>query len=82
MISHTKLVQFRNERPGVNGAFTSALKDTQKKAVLEFAGGETLIDTQMLEAIRDPLRHVINNSIAHGIESPAERAECGKDPSG
>ena len=78
----TKLVQFRNERPGMNGAFTSALKDTQKKATLDLVGGETLIDTQMLEAIRDPLRHVINNSIAHGIESPTERAECGKDPSG
>lgn len=78
----SRLVQFTNERPSVNGALTSALQVSQKRANLEFLGGDTLIDRQTLEAIRDPLRHVINNSVAHGLEPQAERVKHGKNPVG
>lgn len=78
----SRLVQFSNERPSLTGALTSALQVTQKKAQLDLLGSDTLIDRQMLESIRDPLRHVITNCVAHGIESPEERTNAGKPVNG
>lgn len=50
------------------------------RLVIEAPGVE--VDTRIIEHMRDPLTHMIRNAIAHGIESPGERAERGKDPSG
>lgn len=41
-------------------------------------GGETELDTQVLDSLAEPLLHLLRNSIAHGIESPEERAALGK----
>ena len=41
-------------------------------------GGETELDRQVLELIKDPLTHMIRNSADHGLEAPEERAMCGK----
>lgn len=57
-------------------------KDLNKKIRLEMRGEETELDRQMLEAIRDPLTHMIRNSCDHGIESPEERLEKGKPEEG
>ncbi|MDQ4121199.1 MAG: Hpt domain-containing protein [Acidobacteriota bacterium] len=45
-------------------------------------GGETEIDTQVLDSLTEPLLHLLRNSIAHGIESPEERMVLGKPPRG
>jgi two-component system chemotaxis sensor kinase CheA len=45
-------------------------------------GEDTEIDRNMVEALNDPLVHMIRNSCDHGIETPNERAEVGKDPTG
>jgi two-component system chemotaxis sensor kinase CheA len=49
-----------------------------KKIELDTTGGDTELDRQVLEMIKDPLTHMIRNSADHGIESPAERAKGGK----
>lgn len=49
---------------------------------LEMDGGDVELDREMIEMIRDPLTHIIRNSIDHGIESPADRREKGKRPAG
>jgi len=49
-----------------------------KKVTLIQMGAETELDRTLLDAIRDPLVHIIRNSIDHGIEEPAERVRCGK----
>lgn len=36
------------------------------------------VDRRVLDEIRDPLLHIVRNCVAHGIEPPAERAQCGK----
>ena len=36
----------------------------------------------MLEAIKDPLIHMVRNAVDHGIEPPEERAAAGKPPAG
>ena len=45
----------------------------QKKVRLELNGNETELDKGVLEAIKDPLAHLVRNAVDHGIESPAQR---------
>jgi two-component system chemotaxis sensor kinase CheA len=53
-----------------------------KQVELVQIGAETELDRTLLEGIRDPLVHIIRNSIDHGIESPRERAASGKPEQG
>ncbi|MCB0336822.1 MAG: chemotaxis protein CheA, partial [Bdellovibrionales bacterium] len=53
-----------------------------KKVRIEMEGKETELDKTILEAIKDPLTHIIRNSVDHGIEDPETRAANGKDPEG
>jgi two-component system, chemotaxis family, sensor kinase CheA len=53
-----------------------------KKAHLEMEGSETELDKALIEAIRDPLTHLVRNAIDHGIESPAQRLAAGKKEEG
>lgn len=53
-----------------------------KKVHLEMEGSETELDKALIEAIRDPLTHLVRNSIDHGIESPAQRLAAGKKEEG
>ena len=55
------------------------LARTQEKEVqLILEGGETAADKRILEELKDPLMHMVRNSIDHGIEPPAERVSKGK----
>lgn len=56
--------------------------DLGKKIELKMIGEETELDRQLLDAIRDPLTHMIRNSADHGIESPEVRKESGKPETG
>ena len=53
-----------------------------KKAKLEVGGKETLVDKMILEQLYDPMTHLVNNAITHGIESPEERKHFGKPETG
>jgi two-component system, chemotaxis family, sensor kinase CheA len=53
-----------------------------KQVQVEMEGADTEIDKSILEAIKDPLTHLVRNCIAHGIELPTERTACGKSTSG
>lgn len=54
----------------------------EKEVRLELDGGDTEIDRGVLDAIRDPLVHLVRNAIDHGIEPPAVREACGKPRAG
>ncbi len=56
--------------------------ELDKKIELDMAGGETELDRQVLEMIKDPLTHMLRNSADHGLEPPAERVKKGKLESG
>lgn len=45
-------------------------------------GGELTVDKQIIEDMKDPLLHLLRNAVDHGIETPAERQEKGKNPIG
>ncbi|MEH2142424.1 hybrid sensor histidine kinase/response regulator [Nostoc sp.] len=53
-----------------------------KQVELVIEGGDTLIDKMILDHLTDPLTHMLNNAIAHGIETPEERQATGKPPVG
>ena len=53
-----------------------------KQVNIEMEGKETELDKTIIEAIKDPLTHLVRNAVDHGIELPAERATAGKDNSG
>jgi two-component system chemotaxis sensor kinase CheA len=57
-------------------------RDLGKSIQLETAGGDTELDKTLLEAIKDPVTHIIRNSLDHGVELPAQRVAAGKPESG
>jgi two-component system, chemotaxis family, sensor kinase CheA len=53
-----------------------------KQIQLHMDGAETELDRTIIEAIKDPLMHLVRNSCDHGIESPEVRVRAGKSPQG
>ena len=53
-----------------------------KQIRLDMDGAETELDRTIIEAIKDPLVHLVRNSCDHGIEPPEVRARAGKPPTG
>jgi two-component system chemotaxis sensor kinase CheA len=66
--------------------FPRMVRDTAaklgKKVNFEVEGEETELDRTLLEALSDPLTHLIRNAIDHGIEPPDERRQNGKPETG
>jgi two-component system chemotaxis sensor kinase CheA len=53
-----------------------------KEVRLEMVGQDTELDRTIIEAIKDPLTHLVRNSMDHGIETPEARLQAGKDATG
>ncbi|MGY1848652.1 chemotaxis protein CheW [Blastococcus sp. SYSU DS1021] len=54
-----------------------------KKSIrLEMEGRDTELDKTLLEAVKDPLTHLVRNSVDHGIEAPEDRKKAGKPAEG
>ncbi|NML04606.1 chemotaxis protein CheW [Sphingomonas sp. G-3-2-10] len=53
-----------------------------KSVTLHIEGSDVELDREMIEVMRDPLVHIVRNSIDHGIEHPAERRMSGKRENG
>ena len=66
--------------------FPRVVRDLSKKLGrqidLTIVGKEVELDKTIIEAINDPLTHLIRNSVDHGIEPPDVRVKQGKDPKG
>ena len=57
-------------------------KSLKKEIKLEIEGAETEIDKDVLDILYDPINHMVRNSIDHGLETPEERLELGKEKVG
>ncbi|EGQ9573787.1 chemotaxis protein CheA [Vibrio alginolyticus] len=70
----------------VFGRFPRVVRDLarnlNKDIVLEMRGEETDLDKNLVEALADPLIHLVRNSVDHGIEMPDARAKVGKSRTG
>ncbi|WP_339465211.1 chemotaxis protein CheA [Pseudomonas sp. EA_65y_Pfl2_P74] len=66
----------------VFGRFPRLVRDLarqlKKEINLELVGEETDLDKNLVEALADPLVHLVRNAVDHGIESPEEREDSGK----
>ncbi|APE05995.1 MAG: chemotaxis protein CheA [Alteromonas sp.] len=66
----------------VFGRFPRVVRDLarslKKEITLELVGEETDLDKNLVEALADPLVHLVRNSVDHGVEMPDERAAAGK----
>ncbi|MEL0169136.1 MAG: chemotaxis protein CheA [Pseudomonadaceae bacterium] len=70
----------------VFGRFPRVVRDLarnlKKEINLELIGEETDLDKNLVEALADPLVHLVRNSVDHGIELPDEREAAGKPRTG
>ncbi|BDU17871.1 chemotaxis protein CheA [Lysobacter auxotrophicus] len=57
-------------------------RQVKKSVELEIIGAETELDRNLVEALADPLVHLVRNAIDHGIESPDARRAAGKPEQG
>lgn len=66
--------------------FPRVVRDLSKKLnkiiELNIVGKDVELDKTIIEAINDPLTHLVRNSVDHGIETPAERKKKGKIETG
>jgi len=70
----------------VFGRFPRLVRDLarqlKKEINLELVGEETDLDKNLVEALADPLVHLVRNAVDHGIETPEEREASGKSRGG
>jgi two-component system, chemotaxis family, sensor kinase CheA len=68
------------------GAYPRLVRDTaakqERRVKLVLAGGEIGLDKRALDALNDPLLHLIRNAVGHGIEAPEARKKAGKSEEG
>jgi two-component system, chemotaxis family, sensor kinase CheA len=57
-------------------------RQCDREVELAVSGHDTDLDKGILDAIAEPLTHLVRNAISHGIESPEERRKLGKSPHG
>lgn len=81
-VMKTRMQPIRN----VWGKFPRVVRDLAvtcgKQVRVEMDGEHTELDKTIIEAIRDPLTHVIRNAVDHGIETPQQRQSVGKSVEG
>ena len=70
----------------VFGRFPRVVRDLarnlNKEVNLELQGEDTDLDKNLVEALADPLVHLVRNAVDHGVESPEERVAKGKPRAG
>lgn len=81
-VTRTRLQPIRNAWNRVPRIVRDLSLEAGKEVQLILEGQDTELDRAIIEAIRDPMIHIVRNSIDHGIELPHERKAAGKSPAG
>ncbi|MFO1351942.1 MAG: response regulator [Gammaproteobacteria bacterium] len=81
-VMRTRMVPVKTIAARLQRSVRQACRLTGKEAELVLNGGETLMDSEVLNSLVDPLMHLLRNAVDHGIERPEERAIIGKPRSG
>ncbi|HEX9060360.1 MAG TPA: Hpt domain-containing protein, partial [Clostridia bacterium] len=82
MVMSIRMVPVASTFQKMNRIVRDMSNKLSKEVSLEIIGEETEVDKNIIETVSDPLMHLIRNSLDHGIESPEERAESGKERAG
>ena len=78
----TRMVEFESMSDRLYRTVRQAGKDAGRQVRLDIEGGAIEIDRGVLERMTGPFEHLLRNAVAHGIETPAQREQAGKDASG
>jgi two-component system chemotaxis sensor kinase CheA len=81
-VMKTRMQPIRNVWEKLPRVVRDLARTSGKDIELVMEGAETELDRTLLEAIKDPLTHIVRNSVDHGIETPAVRESRGKAAKG
>ncbi len=82
MIMDTRLISVNSDAFFFEKAVRDIAVETNKRISFEIKGKELLLDRALLEKIKEPIYHLLRNSIIHGIESSNARKKAGKSAAG
>ena len=81
-INSSRMVPFGQTTDRLPRAIRDISRKLQKQVNLQVEGKDVLIDKMIVENLYNPMTHLVNNAITHGIESPEERKQLGKSETG
>ena len=81
-LTRSRMVPFAQTADRLPRAVRDISMQVGKQVELQIEGRETLIDKMILEQLYDPMTHLVNNALTHGIESPDVRRAAGKSAVG
>jgi chemotaxis protein histidine kinase CheA/ActR/RegA family two-component response regulator len=81
-LNRSRMMPFKQTADRLPRAVRDICVKLQKDAELKVEGQDTLVDKMILEQLYDPMTHLVNNAMTHGIETPEVRAKAGKNPKG
>lgn len=82
IVMQTRMIPVQNIVPRLQRSVRQTSRTTSKKVSLNVKGTDTLMDSDVLDDLIDPLMHILRNSVDHGIESETVRVTKGKNASG
>ncbi len=74
----TRMVPVSTSIPRLQRCVRQAVRTSNREVRLEVKGSDTLIDSNVLSELMEPLMHMLRNSVDHGIEPPEDRKQLGK----
>ncbi len=81
-VMHTRMIAVQTIVPRLQRNVRQASRTSGKKVALECIGVETMMDSDVINDLVDPLMHMLRNAVDHGIEEEADRISAGKDAEG
>ncbi|MGB3512155.1 MAG: response regulator [Microcoleaceae cyanobacterium] len=81
-ITRSRMIPFSQTVQLLPRAVRDISMECGKEAELVVEGKDALIDKMIQDKLSDPMKHLLNNAITHGIETPQERRAVGKSPKG
>ncbi|KOR29512.1 hypothetical protein TI05_15095, partial [Achromatium sp. WMS3] len=77
-----RMVPIKTITPRLQRGIRQTCRITKKQVELNIQGDETLVDSEVLNGLIEPLMHILRNAVDHGIETPEIRANMGKSAQG
>ena len=81
-LTRSRMVPFSQNTDRLPRGVKENARKFGKQVELIVEGQDTLIDKMLVDKLSEPMTHLVNNAIAHGIELPEERERQGKEPAG
>ena len=81
-MNSSRMVAFGQTADRLPRAIREVSRKQKKQTVLHVEGKDVLIDKMIVENLYNPMTHLVNNAISHGIETPEARLKAGKSEAG